>query len=255
MDKDFDPYGEAAADCPHKAMHANAEGLTGMRGEPISQADYDELSPTQLRGLRALNAERTRLARFAIYPREVSVTKGPRDFGKCTRCDEPLDHRCQYTLCEACLQVTPTYPTAADFDRLDKRGPYFKLSERSTFTDEERRDAGLTVHTNECHVEDGCSVCGDYVIFRPVGEDDGRHQHYDADGIATTDWVHIHADNPEALVGYEGCHPDLTDDGVTADAADADTGELETAAWIHDNFLASHPCIEGACVVCQRVKG
>jgi hypothetical protein len=77
MDKDFNPYGEPAATCPHKAMHANAEGLTGMRGEPISQADYDELSPTQLRGLRALNAERTRLARFAIKPGEVTITPPP----------------------------------------------------------------------------------------------------------------------------------------------------------------------------------
>jgi hypothetical protein len=76
-DETFDPYGEAAADCPHKAMHANAEGLTGMRGEPISQADYDELSPTQLTGLRALNAERTRLARFAIHPGEITYRPAP----------------------------------------------------------------------------------------------------------------------------------------------------------------------------------
>lgn len=121
MDKDFDPYGEAAADCPHKAMHANAEGLTGMRGELISQADYDELSPTQLRGLRALNAERIRLARFAIAPGEVSVTKGRRDFGLCENCGDPKTHRCQYRFCEACLRIIGIgYPTAADFDRIPR---------------------------------------------------------------------------------------------------------------------------------------
>jgi hypothetical protein len=77
LDETFDPYGELAADCPHRGMHANAEGLTGMRGEPISQTDYDELSPTQRRGLRALNAERRRLARFAVQPGEVTVTNPP----------------------------------------------------------------------------------------------------------------------------------------------------------------------------------